>query len=158
MKAADFMRVGETRRLTPAEAAMAEDLFGAGADWARVQIVQAPRAGFAAMVPFGGQVVFGRWRARRDFSEAPLQEQGWFVHELAHVLQARRGIVLALAKLNAIGLRAYRLPADLGARLNIEQQAEIARALFLARRGEKTTHSEKALERALSKFLLRRKA
>jgi hypothetical protein len=67
-----------------------------------------------------------------------VDEQGWFVHELAHVWQAARGVVLAGAKLGALGKRAYLYKPRAGAVLadyNIERQAEIARHLFLARAG-----------------------
>jgi hypothetical protein len=87
------------------------------------------------MVPLGRTIVFSKWRAARDFARAPLREQGWFVHELAHVWQAARGTVLAAAKLGAIGKRAYAYKpraCDLRA-YNIERQAEIVRHLFLAR-------------------------
>jgi hypothetical protein len=65
-----------------------------------------------------------------------LPEQGWFIHELVHVWQAARGVVLPLAKLSALGRNAYRVnwhEKDRFGAYNIEQQAEIVRALFLAR-------------------------
>ena len=65
------------------------------------QLVDLLRAdfGFAAMVPLGKTILFSKWRARRDFSRAPVTEQAWLIHELAHVWQARRGVVLAIAKI-----------------------------------------------------------
>lgn len=132
---ADFTR----RPLSAGERAMAVSMFGAKTGWDDVQILQLPAvAPWGAMVPLGRTVVFGAWRAADDFAAADLHEQGWFVHELAHVWQAGRGVPLALAKLSAIGRAAYR--ADWGvdrpfAAYNIEQQAEIVRFAFLARRG-----------------------
>ena len=126
----------ERRALTQGEIALGRAMFGDGIDWPRIAILQVPPWGFSAMVPFGHTIVFGRWRAPRDFSRAPLGEQGWFVHELMHVAQAARGAVLAGAKLTALGAKAYGYKARSGARLgdyNIERQAEIARHLFLAR-------------------------
>ncbi|MBL8543674.1 MAG: hypothetical protein JNJ63_07665 [Hyphomonadaceae bacterium] len=133
--------MGDWRRraLTAGEIALARPIFGDEIDWRRVRILQAPRAfGFGAMVPFGRTIVFSRWRAVNDFSQAPPVDQGWFVHELMHVWQAARGIVLASAKLNALGKQAYIYTPSAGARLrdyNIERQAEIARHLHLARIG-----------------------
>ena len=90
------------------------------------------------MVPLGRTIVFSKWRAWRDFAAAPVSEQAWVVHELMHVWQAAHGRVLALAKLGALGERAYRYQPRPGAKLNhynIERQAEIARHLYLARIG-----------------------
>ena len=90
------------------------------------------------MVPFGRTIVFSRWKAWRDFAEAPLADQGWFVHELMHVWQAAHGVVLAGAKLGALGKGAYRYKPKPAAALNhynIERQAEIARHLYIARAG-----------------------
>ncbi len=135
---ADFMPTWGRRALTPGEIKLGRTMFGDEIDWPRVRVLQAPRAlGFGAMVPRGHTIVFSRWRARRDFSSASIDEQGWFVHELTHVWQAAKGVVLAGAKLRALGKRAYRykpLPQKL-AKYNIERQAEIARHLYLARNG-----------------------
>jgi hypothetical protein len=113
-------------------------VFGGEIDWPRVCIVQAPRLGFGAMVPIGRTIVFSKWRAAHDFSAAPLDEQGWFIHELMHVWQAARGVMLVGAKLGALGKGAYVYKAKPRATLkhyNIERQAEIARHLFLVRAG-----------------------
>lgn len=132
------MKVLERRTLTPGEAALGRSVFGEEIDWPGVRVLQAPALGFAAMVPLGRTIVFSRWRARRDFAEAPVSEQGWFVHELAHVWQAGRGVLLAAGKLAALGKSAYAYKPRTGAKLsdyNIERQGEIARHLFLARAG-----------------------
>lgn len=131
------MKPGQSRPLTPGEVALGRSVFADEIPWPKVRIVQAPPLGFGAMVPIGRTIVFSKWRAAHDFSAASLWDKGWFVHELAHVWQAGRGVVLAAAKLNALGKSAYaykpRTPR-LGA-YNIERQAEIARHLFLARAG-----------------------
>lgn len=128
-----------TRRgLTPGEIALGASVFGAEIDWARVRVFQASPLGFGAMVPLGRTIIFSRWRAVHDFSKASLHDQGWFVHELMHVWQAAHGIVLAAAKLRALGKVAYAYAPKQGAPLaayNIERQAEIARHVFLARVG-----------------------
>lgn len=130
------MAIWERRRLTEGEIALGRILFGDEIDWSSVRVLQAPPLNFGAMAPFGRSIVFSRWRAWRDFAKAPVAEQGWFVHELMHIWQARRGKFLPLAKLKAIGKRAYAYKAGPGLKLrdfNIERQAEIARHLWLAR-------------------------
>lgn len=132
------MRAFEKRGLTPSEVALGAIAFGEAIAWDGVRIVQAPPLGFRAMVPLGRAIVFSKWRAARDFADASAGEQGWFVHELMHVWQAARGTPLALAKLGALGEKAYRYQPRPGAKLkhyNIERQAEIARHLYLARIG-----------------------
>ncbi len=130
------MAVGERRALTEGEMKLGRVLFADEIVWPRVRVLQAPPLGFGAMVPLGRTIVFSKWRARRDFARAAPGEQGWFVHELMHVWQAAHGVVLAAAKLNALGKRAYAYKPRARAKLahyNIERQAEIARHLFLAR-------------------------
>lgn len=135
---ADLMKPGQKRPLTPGEISLGQSVFGDEIDWPRVRIVQASGLGFGAMVPIGRTIVFCKWCAARDFADASLDEQGWFIHELMHVWQAARGVMLAGAKLGALGKGAYVYKARPGATLknyNIERQAEIARHLFLARAG-----------------------
>jgi hypothetical protein len=133
------MSLWERRPLSSGEIVLGRALFKGEIDWARVRLVQAPkRLGFGAMVPVGRTIVFARWRAARNFADAPLDEQGWLMHELMHVWQAARGVVLASAKLRALGKRAYAFKLTPGLKLahyNIERQAEIARHLFMARSG-----------------------
>lgn len=131
------MKPGERRRLTAGEIALGRSVFGDEVAWSKIRIRQAPSLGFGAMVPIGRTIIFSKWRAAHDFSAASMWDQGWFVHELTHVWQAARGVVLAAAKLGALGKGAYcytpKAP-DFRA-YNIERQAEIARHLFLARAG-----------------------
>jgi hypothetical protein len=132
----DRMKPGQGRGLTPGEIALGRSVFGDDIAWAKIRIFQAPRLGFGA----------------NDFSVASKWDQGWFVHELAHVWQAARGVVLAAAKLNALGKGAYcYTPHTPKLRAyNIECQAEIARHLFLARSGapEEGQPSKEWLEEA----------
>jgi hypothetical protein len=123
----------ERRPLTDAEIALARCVFSDEIAWAKARVMQIGPAPFMAMVPLGRTIVFARWRAARCFAHAPLGEQGWFIHELAHVWQAAKGVTLALAKLNALGVSAYEVQLKAGkpfSAYNIEQQAEIARAAF----------------------------
>jgi hypothetical protein len=141
----------ERRALTGGEKDIARVVFGREIDLEAVRIQQAPPAPFAAMVPHRRTIVFSMWRAARDFADALPGERGWFVHELAHVWQARRGVVLAAAKLKALGREAYDYRWEPGKSLsdyNIEQQAEIARHLYLARIGapDPTAPSRERLE------------
>lgn len=133
-------RLWRPRALSKAEIKVARAVFGDEIDWRRVRLVQVPRwFGFGAMVPLGRTIVFARWRLRQDFAGASLGEQAWLIHELTHVWQAHRGVVLAAAKLGALGKRAYRYKPREGAEFrafNIERQAEIVRHLFLARMGK----------------------
>jgi hypothetical protein len=133
------MRVFQARGLSAGEIALARLMFADAIAYGRVRIVQGPRlVPFGAMVPAGLTIVFGRWPAAVDFAEALVGEQGWFIHEMAHVAQAAAGKVLALSKVTAIGRKAYRYQLkghDRFDDLNIEQQAEVARGLFLARLG-----------------------
>jgi hypothetical protein len=129
---------GQRRRISDGEVALGRLVFGGEIEWPRVSVLQAPSLGFGAMVPLGRTIVFSRWRAARDFADAPLDEQGWFIHELMHVWQAKHGVFLAGAKLGALGKLAYAykpMPHAALKSYNIERQAEIARHLFLARSG-----------------------
>lgn len=133
-----LLKTWQLRRLTSGEIALGRTMFGDAIDWQRVRVFQAPRLAFGAMVPFGRTIVFSKWRAVVDFSKASASQQGWFVHELTHVWQAAEGVVLAGAKLGALGQGAYAYKPRTGAKLknyNIERQAEIARHLFLERVG-----------------------
>ena len=134
-----LMQSWERRGLTAGEIEIGRNMFGDTIGWTRVRVLQIPALQFGAMVPFGKTIVFGRWRAGRDFALASLDQQGWFVHELAHVWQASRNTLLALAKCRALGSKAYIVKPRVGAKLgdfNIEAQAEIARHLFLWRAGK----------------------
>ena len=138
MAAMERMQTGARRRLTQGEVALGRLVFADEIAWPRVRVVQAPRLGFGAMAPFGGLIVFSNWRAPHDFSEVRPHEQGWFVHELAHVWQSAQGMFLPALKLAALGKRAYAYKARKQAAFadyNIERQAEIARHLWLARMG-----------------------
>lgn len=132
------MQIGARRALTAGEIAFARVVFADEIAWERVRVAQAPPLGFGAMAPFGGWIVFSHWRAARDFAHAPISEQGWFVHELAHVWQSTQGMFLPALKLAALGKGAYAYKAQKSAafhQFNIERQAEIVRHLWLARSG-----------------------
>jgi hypothetical protein len=128
------------RRLTGAERRLAEEMFGAGFDVARVRLLSIP-IWPRAFVAGPRLIVWPAAEALEDFGDAPLGLQATFVHELAHVWQAKCGIFLPLAKLRA-GDSAASYAYDLAAgppfgELNIEQQAMIVEHAFLAARGVK---------------------
>lgn len=130
------MRWFTGRRLTNGEMKLARQVFGDSIPYRRLRIVQVPPISWGAMVPFGRVIYFSKWRAHRDFADAPLKVQAWFIHEMAHVWQASRGKVLIFGKLGALGKGAYKVPKDKSFRkMGIEAQAEVARRLFLARAG-----------------------
>ncbi len=127
------------RRLTPAERALAAEMFGESLDAMRVRLLALPLwprafvAGAALIV----------WPARRlpaDFGDVGLTLQATFVHELTHVWQAQMGANLLLSKIKAgdsAAAYAYELNAETEfARLNIEQQAMVVEHAFLAARGQ----------------------
>jgi hypothetical protein len=144
------MRIGERRLLSAGEQSIARDLFANEIEPERIEIAQAPPLlGFGAMAPFRRTIFFARFRAPRDFAAAHLRWQALFAHELTHCWQAARGVLLPVAKLSAIGARAYRYrlaPGKPFRDYNIEQQAEIVRHLFLARCGEPETGAPPRLE------------
>ncbi|PHY12923.1 hypothetical protein CSW58_09380 [Caulobacter sp. B11] len=145
---------GRWRRLTSAERALAQAVFGAGLDTARLTLLALPvwRRAFVA-----GPTLIG-WpatSARLDFAapEVPLRLQAMFVHELAHVWQAQNGVNLLWAKLRAgDGPRAYAYDLASGrpfGALNIEQQAMMVEHAFLAAHGESVPHAGAAYAAAL---------
>jgi len=138
---AGLMRPAALRALTPAERSLATEVFGPALDAGRVRIFALP-AWNRAFVAGPGLVAWPARGARLDFGEAPLGLQAMFVHELAHVWQAQRGIFLPWAKLAAgDGAAAYAYDLDAGpsfGALNIEQQASVVEHAFLASRGAAT--------------------
>lgn len=132
------------RRLTVGEKALAFEVFGQALDPARVRILALPfwRRAFA---PGARLIAWPGAALPADFAAAPLALQAAFVHELAHVWQAQRGVFLPWAKFKAgdsPAAYAYRLaPQTDFAALNIEQQAMVVQHAFLAARGAPAPHA-----------------
>jgi len=148
------------RRLTEGEVKLARQVFGDSLPYRRIRIVQAPPLWWGAMAPFGKRIYHSRWRAARDFSLADMHEQSWFIHEMTHLWQAQNGVILILAKLGAVGKRAYKIPkGKTFGKMGIEAQAEVARKLFLARAGAPEDHgpSPDELEKLWTEAPKRRK-
>lgn len=133
------MPVWSRRRPTPGERALASSVFGPCPALNRLWLIQLGGPVRAAFVVNAHMMVFhGGWPASCDFSQADIPAQGLFVHELTHVMQAQAGVLLPIAKLGALGARAYRYRIEPGrsfAAYGLEQQAEIVRHAFLLARG-----------------------
>jgi hypothetical protein len=132
----------ESRALTPEEIAICRSVFGDAIDYSAVRLVKGKWWPFqprnAAMAPNGNiyfHPVAGGWSD--DFSREPLPRQGFFIHEMTHVWQAQKGGRLYLPLMRHPFCRyGYTLkPRKPFGRYGIEQQAEIVRHVFLARRG-----------------------
>jgi len=141
------------RRLTPAERALAAEMFGDRLDSARVRLFALP-IWPRAFVAGARLMVWPARAALPDFGDAPLGLQATFVHELTHVWQAQNGANLILSKIKAGDSAAsYAYDLETGpdfARLNIEQQAMVVEHAFLASRGRPTPFSAELYENAAS--------
>jgi hypothetical protein len=130
---------------------LANEMFGAALDAARVRILAIP-VWNRAFVAGPRLIVWPATEAVGDFSQAPLPVQGVFVHELTHVWQAQNGISLLLSKIKAGDSHAsyaYDLTGDADfARLNIEQQAMVVQHAFLSARGGRAPHPAELYVRA----------
>jgi hypothetical protein len=132
------------RPLTPGEIDLARSVFGGAIDYAPVKLVRRkwwpfqPRG--IVMAPTGNihfHPADPNWR--EDFAAAPLSLQGLFIHEMTHVWQTQtRGRFYLPLMRHPFCRYAYELRADKPFDwYGLEQQAEIVRHLFLARRGAK---------------------
>jgi hypothetical protein len=136
------MSLRACRHLTSGEIELARSIFGDAIDYSKVRLFEGkwwpfhPRR--AAMAPTG-DIWFhpdgGGWS--NDFSDEPLSQQGYFIHEMTHVWQAQKGGRLYLPLMRHPFCRYhYELKPGRPFRLyGIEQQAEIVRHRFLADRG-----------------------
>jgi hypothetical protein len=134
--------VTATRGLTEGEIGLARSVFGDAIEYRRVRIVRRRWWPFQrrniVMAPNGNIYFHPKgplWSP--DFGAAPLQRQALFVHEMTHVWQAQQGGRFYLPLMRHPFCRyGYELvPGRPFRRYGIEQQAEIARHVFLLRRG-----------------------
>ena len=132
------------RPLTAAEIAMARTVFGDAIDYARVKLVRRkwwpfqPRG--IVMAPTGNihfHPADPNWR--EDFSQASLNLQGLFIHEMTHVWQTQtRGRFYLPLMRHPFCRYAYQYREGRPfLRYGLEQQAELVRHAFLQRRGIK---------------------
>lgn len=128
------------RPLTPGEITLARGVFGDAIDYAQVNVAQRKWAFFqpreTVMAPRGA-IHFhpAGSRYRDDFSAAPLTDQGLFIHEMTHVWQHQRGVILPIARHPFCRYHYAIHPGWPLKRYGIEQQAEIVRHAFLLRAG-----------------------
>lgn len=133
---------GGERPLTPGELALAQSIFGSALDLAAVRIRRRrffpfqPRG--TVMAPMGHLHFHPDGpHYRDDFSEAPINLQGLFIHELVHCWQTQqRGRFYLPLMRHPFCRYVYRFdPARPFTAYGIEQQAELVRHAFLAARG-----------------------
>lgn len=128
------------RPLTGGEIALALSVFGDSIDYAPVRITRRKWAFFqpreTVMAPTGSIHFHPRGtRYRDDFAAGTLEDQGLFIHEMTHVWQHQKGIVLPIAR-HPFCRYDYAIRPGLPLhRYGIEQQAEIVRHAFMIRRG-----------------------
>jgi hypothetical protein len=128
------------RALTPAERALSTSMFGTAIDLDKVRmlrrrwwpfqprnVVMAPR-GHIHFHPEGNSY-------HTCFGTADLDDQALFIHEMVHVWQHQSGLSLILRRHPFCRYNYEFEPGKPFARYGIEQQAEIARHVFLLRRG-----------------------
>jgi hypothetical protein len=134
----------QSRPLTDGEVALARTMFGDAIDYQRVRIVRGKWWPFQhkgiVMAPTGN-VHFHPDDPRlvADFSKAPLDLQGLYIHELTHVWQTqKRGRFYLPLMRHPFCRYAYDLvPGRSFDRYGLEQQAELVRHAFLARHGDR---------------------
>lgn len=128
------------RLLTEGETALARSMFGDAIDYAQVRIFRRKWAFFqpreTVMAPTGSLHFHPRGpHYRDDFAAGSLDDQGLFIHEMVHIWQHQKGIVLPI-KRHPFCRYDYAIRPGLRLdRYGIEQQAEIVRHAFLLRRG-----------------------
>lgn len=130
------------RPLTDGEIDLAASVFGDAIDYSRARIANAKWIFFqprhVTMAPMGCIHFHPKGGLYHDdFSQAPLDRQGLFIHEMTHVWQAQsRGRWYLPLMRHPFCRYHYSIrpgwPLD---RYGIEQQAEIVRHAFLLRKG-----------------------
>lgn len=131
-------RIG--RPLTTGEIDLARSIYRTAIDYAAVEVCHHKWAFFqprhVVMAP-RGRIHFHPHGDlyRDDFAAAPLGEKGLFIHEMCHVWQHQRGVVLPLARHPFCRYHYSFTPGWPLKRYGIEQQAEIVRHTFLLRAG-----------------------
>ena len=128
------------RLLTSGEIELARTVFGTAIDYGPVRIARRKWMFFqpreTVMAPTGNIHFHPKSSLYRDdFAAAPLGEQGLFIHEMTHVWQHQRGVILPIAR-HPFCRYDYAIRPGLPLnRYGIEQQAEIVRHAFLLRCG-----------------------
>jgi hypothetical protein len=130
----------QSRPLTPGETDLAHGIFGAAIDYAPVRIVRRKWAFFqprqTVMAPTGNIHFHPKGTLYRDdFANAPLSDQGLFLHEMTHIWQHQLGVNLPLKRHPFCRYDYAIRPGQPLNRYGLEQQAEIVRHTFLLRCG-----------------------
>ncbi len=127
------------RPLTSGETAIARSIFGDSIDYSEVDILQERFAGIIpvpsqrAMTP-SGNIYFhpDNTSYRDDFSQADLDLQGLFIHEMVHAWQHQSGVNVIGGAI--VAANRYRYELECGQTLtddfNIEQQGNIIMDYF----------------------------
>lgn len=133
---------GGERALTAGERALVANVFGSAIDTAPVRIRRRRWFPFqpvgTVMAPMGHiHFAAASPHYEKDFAEAPLSAQGLFIHEMVHVwqTQTRGRWWLPLMRHPFCRYSYHYDPARPFECYGIEQQAELVRHLFMARRG-----------------------
>jgi hypothetical protein len=128
------------RSLTKAEVRLAQSIFGRAIDYEAVtlrnqkwwwfqpkNVTMAPR-GHIHFHPKSGLYC-------EDFCGSHVTDQGLFIHEMTHVWQHQRGVILPLARHPFCRYDYSIKPGWRLERYGIEQQAEIVRHYFILKQG-----------------------
>lgn len=101
--------VGEARRLTRHERAMARSIFGNAVNYDRVKVHNDEylplglQPDDVAMTP-NGEMYFNPRHFKEDFALSTFQDSHWFMHEMVHVWQHQLGYPVMLRGAIRIGL------------------------------------------------------
>jgi len=128
--------LSDARPLTPGETDLARSMFGDAVDYAPVRIVLGKWAFFqprdVVMSPRGRIHFHPHGTAYcDDFSQAGINAQGLFIHEMTHIWQHQSGIFLPLRRVPWARYDYAVKPGWVLKRYGLEQQAEIVRHAFL---------------------------
>ena len=132
----------DERSLTPGEIELARTIFADAVDYAAVRLVHRPwwplQPRSIVMAPTGNIHFHPKGSTwSDDFARDTLAAQGLLIHEMTHVWQAQtRGRYYLPLMRHPFCRYSYQIePGRPFGRYGLEQQAEIARHLFLAERG-----------------------
>jgi type VI secretion system secreted protein VgrG len=142
------------RRLTPGEIKLARSVFGDSIEYKNVHIsnksIPFVQPENAAMTLMSDILMHNHYR--EDYSTAPAQARGLFIHEMTHVWQAQNKVKLPVTA--ALGLQlknrfnyqaAYPFLLDKKKDLtdyNLEQQASILQEYYLATRAHMPSYKK----------------
>ena len=134
--------MSSARPLTAGEIEMARTIFGDAVDYGRVRMIRRKWWPFQpkgiVMAPTGNMHFHPASESwSEDFAREGLGAQGLFMHEMTHIWQAQtRGRFYLPLMRHPFCRYSYELrPGRAFDRYGLEQQAEIVRHAFLARRG-----------------------